>query len=553
MYKILNEDPPALRDLTRSYPPRTSEVLKKALAKDPGQRYGTCAEFIKDLSTSLEDEKPTVPTRRSVRVPEEASAVRAGDRKMRAWLPWVIALGAAALATAILLVVPGVFDRRPTRPPETAGSPAATQVPERSSAPTGFPAQRPVEKPASPAATLPSAAKPVPPQAPTVAQFTAEPASIQRGQSSMLHWQVNGNTGSVSIDQGIGAVQSTGSRRVSPGESTTYDLTALEPGVTTTASVTVSVTAPPPPAPVVTEFTAEPASIQRGQATTLRWQVNGRTTSVSVDQNVGSVQNAGNRRVSPSESATYTLTAAGPGGTAAANATVSVTAPPPPVVKSGQGVGDAKTERDGLKYMWIPPGTFMMGCSPGDSECDEDEKPAHEVTISKGFWLGQTDVTQAAYRRVIGSNSYSNGDNLPVEQVNWDEARSYCQAIGGRLPTEAEWEYAARAGSTAARYGNLDGIAWYSSSNSNRTYDVGQKQANAFGPYDMLGNVWQWTADWYAAYQGGGTRDLAGPSSGTERTLRGGSGVPRNVRVSVRGGRGPGGRNIVVGFRCVGG
>ena len=97
--------------------------------------------------------------------------------------------------------------------------------------------------------------------------------------------------------------------------------------------------------------------------------------------------------------------------------------------------------------------------------------------------------------RVTGQNpSHFKGASLPVETVNWNEAKSYCEAIGGRLPTEAEWEYATRAGSTAARYGNLDEIAWYSENSGNQTHEVGQKRANAFGLYDMLGNMWQWVA-----------------------------------------------------------
>jgi len=209
----------------------------------------------------------------------------------------------------------------------------------------------------------------------------------------------------------------------------------------------------------------------------------------------------------------------------------------------GPKVGDFKVNpRDGLKYMWIPPGTFMMGCSPGDNQCYADEEPAHEVTISRAFWLGQTDVTQAAFQRVMNSNpSAFKGDNLPVEQVTWDEAQGYCQKIGGRLPTEAEWEYAARAGSPAARYGNLDDIAWYSGNSGGKTHEVGQKQANAFGLFDMLGNVWQWTADWYDAGH-------------TMRALRGGSWLynPRGVRVSYRSRLGPGYRFSDIGFRCVG-
>ena len=197
--------------------------------------------------------------------------------------------------------------------------------------------------------------------------------------------------------------------------------------------------------------------------------------------------------------------------------------------------------KDGLTYVWIPPGRFMMGCSPGDMECFDDEKPAHEVAIPSGFWLGQTPVTQQAYQRVTGQNPSSyKGANLPVETVSWEEAQSYCQAIGGRLPTEAEWEYAARAGTTGARYGDLDQIAWYSGNSGNRTHEVGQKQPNAWGLFDMLGNVWQWAADWY--------------TEGQYRALRGGSwsNDPRSVRVSNRFRFEPGYRNYNFGFRCVG-
>ncbi|MDP9267442.1 MAG: formylglycine-generating enzyme family protein [Acidobacteriota bacterium] len=220
--------------------------------------------------------------------------------------------------------------------------------------------------------------------------------------------------------------------------------------------------------------------------------------------------------------------------------------------------GGAKVNpKDGLTYVWIPPGTFQMGCSPGDSECGSDEEPAHTATITRGFWMGQTEVTQAAYQRVTGANpSHFHGDRLPVETVNWDEARSYCGAVGMRLPTEAEWEYAARAGSTSARYGDLDAVAWYRNNSGDQTDGVGQKQPNAWQLYDMLGNVWEWVNDWYGEnyYGQSPAQDPSGPPSGEYRTLRGGSWslVAKNSRGSYRSRNAPADRGISVGFRCVG-
>jgi serine/threonine-protein kinase len=210
--------------------------------------------------------------------------------------------------------------------------------------------------------------------------------------------------------------------------------------------------------------------------------------------------------------------------------------------------------KDGLRYVWIPPGTFMMGCSTGDSECTDMEKPGHSVTITKGFWLGQTEVTQAAYQQVVGTNpSYVMGANLPVEQVSWDAAQAYCQAIGGRLPTEADWEYAARAENARGQHGDLDRIAWYNDNSGGRTHQVAQKETNAWGLYDMLGNVWEWTADWYGSYAPGSAVDPAGPASGQYRALRGGSwyDVSSYARVSYRYWLEPGNRYFSVGLRCV--
>jgi formylglycine-generating enzyme required for sulfatase activity/tRNA A-37 threonylcarbamoyl transferase component Bud32 len=231
-------------------------------------------------------------------------------------------------------------------------------------------------------------------------------------------------------------------------------------------------------------------------------------------------------------------------------------ASPAPAARGGIAPGATRTNaRDGLTYVWIQPGTFQMGCSPGDSECHKDEQPAHQVSITKGFWLGTTPVTQQAYQRVVGTNpSLFKGADLPVETVNWDEAQAYCRAVGNRLPTEAEWEYAARAGTTGARYGDLNGIAWHSGNSGEKTHEVGQKQANGFGLFDMLGNVWQWVADWYGDYSAGAQSDPSGPAGGQYHVGRGGSwyGNPAGVRVSSRGRYEPGVRFNLIGFRCAG-
>ena len=169
--------------------------------------------------------------------------------------------------------------------------------------------------------------------------------------------------------------------------------------------------------------------------------------------------------------------------------------------RTESGTAQVKTvvdPKDGLTYVWIPPGSFQMGCSPDDSACGSPEKPSHTVTLTKGFWLSQTPVTQAAYKKVVGSNpSHYVGDQLPVEGVSWNDAKAYCESVDMRLPTEAEWEYAARGGNPSKLYGQLDQIAWYGANTSNSTAEVGKKQPNAFGLYDMLGDVFVWVADWY--------------------------------------------------------
>jgi formylglycine-generating enzyme required for sulfatase activity len=127
---------------------------------------------------------------------------------------------------------------------------------------------------------------------------------------------------------------------------------------------------------------------------------------------------------------------------------------------------------------------------------------------------------------VMGNNpSHFKGASLPVETITWDEATAYCKAVEMRLPTEAEWEYAARGGNPAARYGPLGAVAWYSSNSGRTTHEVAQKQPNGYGLYDILGNVWEWAADWFdeTYYPSSPLNDPQGPSDGTHRTLRGGS------------------------------
>ncbi|HLI34313.1 MAG TPA: SUMF1/EgtB/PvdO family nonheme iron enzyme [Terriglobia bacterium] len=218
---------------------------------------------------------------------------------------------------------------------------------------------------------------------------------------------------------------------------------------------------------------------------------------------------------------------------------------------------------DGQNYVWIAPGTFTMGCSAADTECKDDEKPAHPVAIERGFWLGQTEVTVAAYRKYAakhGLESPAGDGNLPISGVTWAQAKEYCAAVGGRLPTEAEWEYAARGGNPQPYYGVVSEIAWYADNSRGAPHAVGKKQPNSFGLYDMLGNVAEWVLDrYYNKYY------LDSPATGdaVEQPLplasnhlavaRGGSfeSETASLRVSRRFARENDMSDGTVGFRCV--
>lgn len=263
-------------------------------------------------------------------------------------------------------------------------------------------------------------------------------------------------------------------------------------------------------------------------------------------------------------------------------------------------------------WAFIPAGSFVMGSPAGESGRDDDEGPQTRVTISRPFLLKATEVTQGEWKAVMGSNpsNFSScGDDCPVEQVTWNDAVEYCNKLskkenldqcydksgdsymfrgvscrGYRLPTEAEWEYAARAGTTTALYTGgltikntnngpeLDPIAWYGgnsgvsysggadcsgwsdkqySSSSCGPHPVGKKRPNAWGLYDMLGNVWEWCSDWKDGYSGGSVTDPTGPSTGSTRVFRGGSWgyVAGVVRAACRSNNAPGGRYDYLGLR----
>jgi formylglycine-generating enzyme required for sulfatase activity len=257
---------------------------------------------------------------------------------------------------------------------------------------------------------------------------------------------------------------------------------------------------------------------------------------------------------------------------------------------SGVDGGDGGAEPPLAPGEWvlIPGGTFTMGSPESELGRDTDEGE-HEVTLTRSFWMMVTEITQGQFEKAMEYNpsSFSScGPTCPVEQVNWYEFAAYANALsraegleecyyctgsvpdvtceqdgrffgaatsiydcaGYRLPTEAEWEYAARGGTTTATYNGdltttdctlssiLDPAGWYCGNASSRTHPVGEKLANAYGLHDMLGNVWEWCHDWYGAYPGGAETDPTGPPSGSYRVLRGGSWNlnARSARAAIR-------------------
>ena len=215
----------------------------------------------------------------------------------------------------------------------------------------------------------------------------------------------------------------------------------------------------------------------------------------------------------------------------------------------------------GQEFILIPGGSFQMGSNDGES----DEKPVHRVTVSS-FYMLSTEVTQRMWKEIMGNNpSNWKGDDLPVETVSWNDCQEFIRKLNSqypghnyRLPTEAEWEYACRAGTTTRFYSgdrdsDLDGVGWYDGNSSSKTHPVGQKRLNSWGLYDMHGNVWEWCQDWKGDYPSGSVTDPKGPSSGSYRVLRGGSwgNGPWYCRSAYRTGSNPDSRSYNLGFRLV--
>ncbi|MBU3729722.1 MAG: formylglycine-generating enzyme family protein [Phycisphaerales bacterium] len=190
----------------------------------------------------------------------------------------------------------------------------------------------------------------------------------------------------------------------------------------------------------------------------------------------------------------------------------------------------------GIEMVLVPAGQFVMGRSEGDVQAEPDEGPPRTVMLSSPFYMGRYEVTQeqyfrtchpasAAARDVAGTGSADDvrGRQWPAETLTWSDCANFCRISGLRLPTEAEWEFACRAGDRTARYGPIGEIAWCAENSDAETHPVGLKRANALGLHDMIGNVWEWVADWYGPYSGAPQQDPSGPTRGESRVLRGGS------------------------------
>jgi formylglycine-generating enzyme required for sulfatase activity len=221
-----------------------------------------------------------------------------------------------------------------------------------------------------------------------------------------------------------------------------------------------------------------------------------------------------------------------------------------------------------LTLLWVKPGTFLMGSPPDEPARDQAEGPQTRVTLTRGFWLGRTEVTQAQYEAVTGTNPSrfkSAGPDAPVEHVSWLEAMAFGEQLTAReraagrlpegyrytLPTEAQWEYACRAGTTTAYAGPVEAMAWYDENSERTTHPVARLQPNDWGFHDMSGNVLEWCRDWYGLYSGRPATDPAGPEDGRYRMARGGCWLMAKTvgRSAARAGGSPARVDHTLGFR----
>lgn len=181
-----------------------------------------------------------------------------------------------------------------------------------------------------------------------------------------------------------------------------------------------------------------------------------------------------------------------------------------------------------FSFRWCPAGSFLAGSPESEGGRAKDEIQ-HNVTLTSGFWMLESEVTQKQWKAIMGANpSNFKGDNLPVEQVSWNDCQEFCKkctelGLPVQLPTDAQWEYACRAGGAGLYAGNLDEMAWYFDNSGGKTHSVASKTPNAWGLYDMHGNVSEWCADWYGDYPSESVTDPTGPQSGSDRIVRGGS------------------------------
>lgn len=242
------------------------------------------------------------------------------------------------------------------------------------------------------------------------------------------------------------------------------------------------------------------------------------------------------------------------------------TTPVAPAAKSANVPKPGTEWRDpttGMEFVWVPGGSYEMGCGPWAGECVSNEKPVHTVRLF-GFWLGKYEVTQGQWQQVMGDNPsiFQGGERYPVAMVSWNDSKKYISRLDSqgaakfRLPTEAEWEYSARSGGRAEKYsgGNsIEAVAWHKGNSGGSSHEVGTKKPNGLGLYDMSGNVWEWCEDVYASYPSS-TQDNPIVTNGESRqVVRGGSSAdePFIVRVARRAGSSPSDRSYRLGFRLV--